>query len=139
MHPHIPMSVSMGKQIKKDDDIACFVCDITKEIKIVAKQGESIRFSKCHWNNIHLTHYQMNSMVKGLEKTFLLQPSNLSHFLKGTEYMSYFLSSTYRPNRLLKSAKDASKDGLFHKIHRDNAPGVSGSCHFSPFPVCRRI
>jgi len=76
------MSISMRKQIKKDDDIACFVCEITKDIKIVAKQGESIRFSKCHWNNIHLTHYQMNSMVKSLKQNF---PSSTVEFITLSE------------------------------------------------------
>lgn len=42
----------------------------------------------------------------------------------------------YTLNFRLKSFNDAFKVFLFHKIHLDNAPGVSGFDQCSPIPEC---
>jgi len=47
-----------------------------------------------------------------------------------------YKSVFHRSNRFLKADNDALNDGLFHKIHLDNAPGVSGLFQCSPIPEC---
>jgi len=44
----------------------------------------------------------------------------------------------YILNLRRKSLRLVRKDGLFHRIQRDSAPGVSGLLQCSPLPVCRR-
>jgi len=65
----IQMNISTQKEIKIDD-IRRFVKEFTYIVQMVAKPGESIRFSKQHWNTMQLTQYQMDSMVKALKKNF---------------------------------------------------------------------
>ena len=49
----------------------------------------------------------------------------------------HLLYEHYSLNRFLKSATDARNVFLFHKIHFERAPGVSGFCQCSPIPECR--
>lgn len=81
MYIDIQMNISTQKEIKKDD-ICRFVEEITNIVQMVATRGESIRFSKQHWNTMQLTQYQMDSIVKGLEKNF---PSSNIEFITLSE------------------------------------------------------